>query len=64
VGVPPLEADPLKDNAVDYSHLAEKFVEAIGWDKESMMPDKDSLDDRGVPLDMQKNATDSTDLKN
>jgi len=30
---------------VDHKQLAENFFEAIGWDTETMMPDKDSLED-------------------
>jgi aldehyde:ferredoxin oxidoreductase len=52
VGKPPLADGPLKGNIVDYKQIAENFFEAIGWDKETMMPDKDSLEDLGVPLDM------------
>ncbi len=54
LGQPPLEEGPLKGNAVDYAQIAENFFEAIGWDKETMMPDKDSLEDTGVPLDIMK----------
>jgi aldehyde:ferredoxin oxidoreductase len=54
LGQPPLEDGPLKGNTVDYRQLAENFFEAIGWDKETMMPDKESLEDTGVPLDMVK----------
>jgi aldehyde:ferredoxin oxidoreductase len=52
LGQPPLEEGPLKGHAVDYRQLAENFFEAIGWDKETALPDKASLKDIGVPLDL------------
>jgi hypothetical protein len=39
---------------VDRVQITENFFEAIGWDKETMMPDKDSLEDTGVSFDMVK----------
>jgi aldehyde:ferredoxin oxidoreductase len=51
LGLPPLEDGPLKGNAVDYRQIAESFYEAIGWDKETALPDKASLEDIGIPLD-------------
>jgi aldehyde:ferredoxin oxidoreductase len=48
LGRPPLEDGPLKDRTVDYMQLAENFFEAVGWDKETTLPDKDSLEDVGV----------------
>jgi aldehyde:ferredoxin oxidoreductase len=51
LGQPPLEDGPLKGRTVDYRQIAENFFEAIGWDKETMMPDKDSLEDVGLQLD-------------
>jgi aldehyde:ferredoxin oxidoreductase len=50
LGVPPLEGGPLKGNTVDYARIANNFFEAVGWDKETMMPDKESLDDIGMPI--------------
>jgi aldehyde:ferredoxin oxidoreductase len=52
LGNPPLEDGPLKGNTVDYMQLAENFFEAIGWDLETMMPDQNSLEDIGAPLDL------------
>jgi aldehyde:ferredoxin oxidoreductase len=52
LGIPPLEDGPLKGHTVDYMQIAESFFEAIGWNKETMMPDKDSLEDIGLPLDL------------
>jgi aldehyde:ferredoxin oxidoreductase len=52
VGEPPLVEGPLKGHAVDYRQIAENFFEAIGWDIETMTPDKDSLEDTGLPVDM------------
>lgn len=48
VGEPPLKAGPLKGITVDHRKLAEGFFEAVGWDKETMMPTRESLDDLGV----------------
>jgi len=50
LGYPPLEEGPLKGNTVNYKQIAENFFEAIGWDKETMMPDKDSLEDMGTGI--------------
>jgi aldehyde:ferredoxin oxidoreductase len=47
LGQPPLADGPLKGKIVDYTQLAENFFEAIGWDKETMLPDKEALDDIG-----------------
>jgi aldehyde:ferredoxin oxidoreductase len=52
IGNPPLADGPLKGNTVDARQIAENFFEAIGWDKETMIPDKDSLEDLGVSLDL------------
>jgi aldehyde:ferredoxin oxidoreductase len=49
LGQPPLEAGPLKDHVADYRQLAANFFEAIGWDKETLMPDPASLEDIGMP---------------
>jgi aldehyde:ferredoxin oxidoreductase len=54
VGKPPLTEGPLSGNTVDHVQIAEKFFEAIGWDIETMMPDKDSLEDTSVSLEMLK----------
>jgi aldehyde:ferredoxin oxidoreductase len=51
VGHPPLTYGPLKEHTVDFRQIADNFFEAIGWDKETMMPDKDSLEDMGIPAD-------------
>jgi aldehyde:ferredoxin oxidoreductase len=52
LGHPPLEAGPLKGNSIDFRQLSENFFEAIGWDKETTMPDEKSLEDMGLPLDV------------
>jgi aldehyde:ferredoxin oxidoreductase len=52
VGHPPLEDGPLKGKAVDFRQIADNFFEAIGWDKETMTPDKDSLEDMSLPADL------------
>ncbi len=51
VGKPPLTKGPLSGNIVDHVRIAENFFEAIGWDKETMMPDEESLEDMGISLD-------------
>lgn len=51
VGKPPLAKGPLSGNSVDHIKIAENFFEAIGWDKETMMPGEESLKDMGVLLD-------------
>jgi hypothetical protein len=45
VGEPPLEAGPLQGVTVGHEKLAEGFFDAIGWDRESMAPKKEFLDD-------------------
>ncbi len=45
VGEPPLEAGPLKGVTVDHVRLAEGFFDAIGWDRDSMAPRREFLDD-------------------
>ncbi len=52
LGQPPLEDGPLKGHTVDYRQMADNFFEAIGWDKETTMPDRDSLEDIGIPVDI------------
>ena len=51
VGNPPLSDGPLRGHSVDSIRLAENFFEAIGWDKETMMPDPSSLEDMGLPTE-------------
>ena len=51
VGKPPLTDGPLSGNMVDHERIAENFFEAIGWDKETMMPDRDSLQDLDLSLE-------------
>ena len=51
VGKPPLTKGPLSGNAVDHVKIAENFFEAIGWDRETMMPGEESLKDMGILLD-------------
>ena len=46
-GNPPLEEGPLKGVTVDRKSLAEQFSESMGWDKESMLPTRESLEKLG-----------------
>lgn len=52
LGQPPLEDGPLKGHTVDYRKMSESFFEALGWDADTAMPDKDSLEDLDLPLDL------------
>ena len=47
VGEPPLSEGPLKGVTVDHNNLAEQFLESIGWDRESMLPTRESLENLG-----------------
>ncbi len=47
VGEPPLAAGPLAGVTVDYRKLAEGFFDAMGWDRETGMPTRESLVDLG-----------------
>ena len=49
VGEPPLTDGPLKGVTVDYRKLADQFFENIGWDKETLVPTRESLEElRGM----------------
>jgi aldehyde:ferredoxin oxidoreductase len=54
LGHPPLKEGPLSGRTLDFEKMAQNFFEAVGWDKETMMPDSDSLEDMDVPLDISK----------
>jgi aldehyde:ferredoxin oxidoreductase len=47
VGEPPQAEGPLKGIAVDQKKLAEQFIESMGWDEETMLPTRESLEEQG-----------------
>ena len=47
IGDPPLTEGPLKGVTVDLKTLRDQFCEAIGWDKNSLRPTKESLEKLG-----------------
>lgn len=47
VGEPPLTEGPLKGITVDHKKLADHFSESMGWNKETMIPTRESLENLG-----------------
>jgi aldehyde:ferredoxin oxidoreductase len=47
VGEPPLTEGPLKGITVDHKKLAYHFYENMGWDEETLIPTRKSLEDQG-----------------
>jgi aldehyde:ferredoxin oxidoreductase len=47
VGEPPLTEGPLKGITVDHKKLAYYFCESMGWDEETMIPTRESLEKVG-----------------
>jgi aldehyde:ferredoxin oxidoreductase len=47
VGEPPQAEGPLKGITVDQKKLAEQFLESMGWDEETMLPTRKSLEEQG-----------------
>ena len=47
VGEPPLKEGPLKDVTVDHKKLAAHFSESMGWNKETLVPTRESLESLG-----------------
>jgi len=47
VGKPPLKEGPVKDVTVDHEKLADNFFDAMGWDKSTLIPSKESLEGLG-----------------
>jgi aldehyde:ferredoxin oxidoreductase len=47
IGEPPQKEGPLKGIRVDYNHLAHQFIEGMGWDEETMLPTRESLEEQG-----------------
>jgi aldehyde:ferredoxin oxidoreductase len=53
-GEPPLTEGPLKGITIDYKLMAAQFCENVGWDKESMIPTRESLAETGGLEDVIK----------
>lgn len=47
VGEPPLTDGPLKGATINHAVLAEQFFEAVDWDKGSLLPGRESLENLG-----------------
>ena len=47
VGEPPLAEGPLKGVILNHRKLADQFFENIGWNKETLVPTRESLEDLG-----------------
>jgi aldehyde:ferredoxin oxidoreductase len=47
VGEPPLTAGPLKGITVDHKRLASHFCNSMGWDEETLVPTRESLESLG-----------------
>lgn len=54
VGEPPMTEGPLKGVTVNHRKLAEHFFENIGWEKETLMPTRASLEELGGMDDVIK----------
>jgi aldehyde:ferredoxin oxidoreductase len=51
-GEPPLAEGPLKGITVDHRKLADSFFENMGWDKETLVPTRESLRELGGIVDI------------
>ena len=47
VGDPPQTEGPVKGITVDYKKLGDHFSESMGWNKETMLPTRESLESLG-----------------
>jgi aldehyde:ferredoxin oxidoreductase len=47
IGEPPLKEGPLKGITVDHKKLGAYFCKSMGWDEETLIPTKDSLENLG-----------------
>jgi aldehyde:ferredoxin oxidoreductase len=47
VGDPPLTEGPLKGVAIDHRKLADQFSESMGWNRQTLVPTRESLEDLG-----------------
>jgi aldehyde:ferredoxin oxidoreductase len=54
VGKPPLKEGPVKDVTIDQDKLADDFFQAMGWNKETLAPTKESLEAMGGMADVIK----------
>jgi aldehyde:ferredoxin oxidoreductase len=52
VGKPPLKDGPVKGVTVDHERLADDFFEAIGWNKDTLAPTRESLESLGGMTDV------------
>jgi aldehyde:ferredoxin oxidoreductase len=54
VGKPPLKEGPLKDVTVDNERLADNFFDSMGWNRETLVPSRESLEGLGGMEDVIK----------
>jgi aldehyde:ferredoxin oxidoreductase len=47
IGDPPLTEGPLEGVTINYNNLADQFIERVDWDKETMLPTRESLENLG-----------------
>ena len=47
VGIPPQTEGPVKGITVDHAKLANHFIESMGWDRKTLIPTKESLENLG-----------------
>jgi aldehyde:ferredoxin oxidoreductase len=52
VGIPPQTEGPVKGIAVDHTKLANHFIESMGWDRKTLIPTKESLENLGSMEDV------------
>jgi aldehyde:ferredoxin oxidoreductase len=55
VGNPPLTEGPLKDVTLDHNKMAYSFFESMGWNKETLIPTRESLEELGGMEDVVRN---------
>jgi aldehyde:ferredoxin oxidoreductase len=48
IGEPPLKEGNVKDITVDHRTLHKEFLELVGWDTETTVPGKESLENLGM----------------
>jgi len=47
IGEPPLTEGPLKGITLDHKKMADSFFESMGWNKETLLPTRESLEELG-----------------
>jgi aldehyde:ferredoxin oxidoreductase len=47
VGMPPLKEGPLKGITIDHSKMGIQFINSMGWDEETLIPTRESLESLG-----------------